>query len=108
MHIDFNYCSDGNITEIKMKGELIGEETDYIMNRIEGSQSEKPWNLHLHMNEVSLIGSEGLRLLVNLKSRCDQTGGYLKIICPSPIVEKALQVCKFSNIIEICSSDPIE
>ncbi|MCA1841357.1 MAG: STAS domain-containing protein [Actinobacteria bacterium] len=102
---DFNieHRQDGSRAVVTMSGEfdmLSIASTEKAFGRLLG-RTEPIELIEVDMSQVSFIDSSGIAMLVDLKKKIEAAKGKLRVVSPSPFVQKVFRVTGLSEVIEI-------
>ncbi len=85
-----------------VKCEKIGaREAQILEKEIEGLAPARGWRIVLDMNEVTMVASMGLGLLVSLHKKAKGSGGALVICCMKPELLQLVQLTHLHKVLKI-------
>lgn len=106
--MDLKVAERGEDLLVRPEGEVLwdscNELRDAVLAKIDVGDSPCK-TLWLHLEDVTLIDSVGLGILMGIKMTCHRLKVRLVLVEPSEQVNSTLQVVKFTSIFEILSEE---
>ena len=81
-------------------GDLAGEEVIAFQKHVDESCDRNLSDFVIDMEKSGFIDSEGLEALLNLKSRCEDLHGQLKLAAMDENVKKILEITRLAHRFE--------
>ncbi len=77
---------------VRVVGEVDMATAPTVMNSVHGYVSAPGRTLVLDLTEVTFFGSDGINVLLTLRSACRRTGAHLRVVANTPAVLHPLEV----------------
>ncbi len=89
-----------NATVISVKDDLAGEDVEAFANRASSCVGEGVFNLVVDFGQVGAIDSAGLEALLDLKDRCEEHFGSLKLCGLDETLVRVLEITRLMRRFE--------
>ena len=100
--MDIEVRTQSQVKIVKLRGRLgLGESLDRASATLGDLSNAGEKNILLDMEEVTMIDSSGIGLLVRHFSSAKQRGGALKLLKPSKMALQTLKLVRVLNLFEI-------
>jgi anti-anti-sigma factor len=83
----------------------LGQGVDDLRRTFDDAMEQGDTRFAVNLDEVSMIDSSGIGLLVRYLASTKQNGGSLKLVKPSPFAVKTLRLVGVLNLFEIFDDD---
>jgi anti-sigma B factor antagonist len=104
--VDLDVRENGNICTIRLKGRLIrGEATQQFEEAFQSAQASGHIFLILGLEELPYIDSSGIGSIVNALRTSKNLGGNVRLVKPSPFVEKTLKMCSLLGLFNVYETE---
>ena len=87
-----------------LAGPIYPEDVDGLLDGIADAAVVVGGRLYVDMSGVTLCGSDGIRLLLELKARVEAMGGFLRIVDPHPHVRSVLEKARLVEVLAVFDS----
>lgn len=95
---------ENGIAVFELKGRVDSSGASQMDNALQNALSSGQYKLVLEMSGTSYINSAGLRTLADILTQCQANGGSLKLVAPSPKVERVLKIIGFDRFFKLYES----
>jgi anti-sigma B factor antagonist len=100
--VDIEVRTQSQVKVIKLRGRLgLGESLDRTSETLTDLLGAGEHRLLLDLQEVSMIDSSGIGLLVRYLTAAKQRGGSLKLLNPSKFALQTLKLVRVLNLFEV-------
>jgi anti-sigma B factor antagonist len=104
--LDISVRKRSQVQLIQLRGQLrLGQGVDDFRRTVEEALAEGDTRFVLNLDEVTMIDSSGIGLLVRYLASTKQRGGSLKLVKPSAFAVKTLRLVGVLNLFEIFDND---
>jgi anti-sigma B factor antagonist len=105
--MEFNFITENKngAMIISLKGELIEkEQAKSLIDEIQIILSEASKNIILNLEELKYMNSTGLNVLINILTRCRNSGGDVVVCSLSAKVKQLFLITKLNSVFTVCNS----
>jgi len=100
--LDINVRQRSQVTVMQLRGPLrMGADADALRQALEEAQANGDNRFVLNLEEVSMIDSSGIGLLMRFLASTKQRGGNIKFVKPSKFAVQTLRLVGVINLFEI-------
>jgi anti-sigma B factor antagonist len=100
--VDIEVRTQSVVKIIKLRGRLgLGESLDRTSDTLKDLLAAGELHLLLDLQEVSMIDSSAIGLLVRYLTSVKQRGGSLKLLNPSKIIVQSLKLVRVLSLFEV-------
>lgn len=92
-----SYEDHGAITVLAVSGELTADQSDSFRRSCQDRFEAGSRDVLLDMNELSLVDSAGLELLLWLSDEVAQRAGQLRLVGPDETIRKILEITRLDR-----------
>ncbi|MFC4874517.1 STAS domain-containing protein [Negadavirga shengliensis] len=105
MKADFESYIEGKSFIMKLKGDLIGDESGpKLVGKVSDALNEGITNCIIDLSQVRYISSSGIGVLITILTKMRNAGGEVYLTSPSEHVKKLLIITKLNNIFNVYDS----
>ena len=100
--MDIEVCTQSKVKIVKLRGRLgLGESLDRTSATLADLSTAGESRILLDLEDVPMIDSSGIGLLVRHLTSAKQRGGSLKLLNPSKFAVQTLKLVRVLNLFEI-------
>ncbi len=100
--MDIEVCTQSQVKVVKLRGRLgLGEALDRTSETLTDLLASGDLRLLLDLQEVPIIDSSGIGLLVRYLAAAKQRGGALKLLNPSKFALQTLKLVRVLSLFEV-------
>jgi anti-sigma B factor antagonist len=104
--VDQDIRENGNICTMKLKGRLVrGEPVQQFEAAYQSTQGSGHIFLVLDLEDLPYIDSSGIGSIVSALRNATKLGGGVKLVKPSPFVEKTLKMCGLLGLFSVFETE---
>ncbi len=105
MKADFQSYIKNQTLVLKLKGDLIGDESGpKLIGLVSDALNENATHCVVDLSEVRYISSSGIGVLITILTKMRNAGGEVLLASPSDHVKKLLIITKLNNIFNVFDS----
>lgn len=106
--MDINVRKRSEVQVFQLRGPLrLGPAVDGLRQTMEETLAHGDTRFVLNLNEVSMIDSSGIGLLVRFLASTKQRGGNIKLVQPNKFAVQTLRLVGVLNLFEIFDNDDV-
>ncbi len=95
-----NTREEGEVTVIKVEGNLIGGNTNQLSNELMKCITEKKVNILVNLAETAQMDSYSIGVLASTGNELSKLGGVLKFAELQPFIENLFEMMRMTNLFE--------
>ena len=104
MKSNFVIETRGSTHIVLLGGTVDLEQADGISSALRKIVAEGASEFVVDLTDVDLITSDGLRVLLELRHRVIKRDGFVRLVCPNPLLYEIFSTTKLDQIFPIFSS----
>lgn len=97
----FEHSKQGAVDLVQTAESLVGEQVELATSFFDKLVDHGQPRIVFSLEDVALIDSDGLELLLDMKDRCVSRGGEFKLLKPGKLVREILQITQIEEQFEI-------
>jgi anti-sigma B factor antagonist len=104
--LEINQLQQAGNTVLRLRGDLRrGDPTDELKNFLDDLIANGYFNIVLNIEEVNMIDSTGIGIIVRGHTRTLERGGGLRLVNPSKFALQTLKIVGLLNVLTISASE---